>query len=308
MEYEIKTIPEDFFVREIISIKAAEKGDFSYYWLKKKDFSTLEAAETISKRLNVPLKNINFAGTKDKKAVTEQMISIKRGSKNNYDFNSGKITLEFFGFGDEPINLGSNKGNYFEIVLRNAEAPEKKNWMINYFDEQRFSEKNVEVGRAIVKRDFKKAAELLGISAEKNDFVGAIRKISKKLLRMYVHAYQSYLWNKSVSELLDSKKKIKYSLGELSVPEKKQKKFSFPIVGFGTEEKKAKEILEGEQINQRNFIIKQIPEISSEGTERDAVVNIKDLKIEDLGDKKIKLSFTLPKGCYATMFVKQLFI
>ena len=307
MGYQIKAVPEDFFVREIISIKTSEKGAFSYYWLKKTNHSTMEAAEIISKKLGIPLKKINFAGTKDKKAVTEQLISIKNGAKRNYDF--GKITLEFFGCGEEPINLGNNEGNYFEIVLRDAgKKPKEKSWMINYFDEQRFSEKNVEIGSAIVKRDFKKAAGLLKIENEKNDFVGALRKIDKKMLRMYVHAYQSYLWNKSVSELLDSKKKIKYSLGELSIPGKKPKQFSFPIIGFGTDESKVKKILDEEKITPRDFIIRQIPELSSEGTEREVVVGIKDLKIEDLGNKIIKLSFALPKGCYATMFVKQLFL
>jgi len=309
MEYSIKTVPEDFFVKEEIKLDFADKGAYSCYVLKKKNLSTIEAINLISKKLGIDAKFMNFAGTKDKKAVTEQYITIKNGPKKNFDFGNARI--DFAGYLKERINLGDNSGNYFEIILGNASrVPKERNWMINYFDDQRFSEQNVEVGRAIVKKDFKKAAGFLKreINLEGNDFVNALKQIDKKILRFYIHAYQSYLWNKSVSESFGSGRKISYCLGELYVPEKKPKKFRFPIIGFGTEENKAvKKILAEEKIEKRDFIIRQIPELSSEGTEREVIVDVNNLKIEDLGDKKIKLSFTLPKGCYATMLVKQLF-
>jgi tRNA pseudouridine13 synthase len=308
MQYTIKSAPEDFYVKEIIELKTQEKGSYAYYWLKKANLSTIEAVDIISKKLGIPKKFFNFAGTKDKIAITEQAISIKGGAKKDYDF--GNIQLTFIGYSGEPINLGTNSGNYFEIILRDAEKiPKKRNWMINYFDDQRFSDKNVDVGRAIIKKDFKTAAELLKdeIIVEGNDFVGALRQADKKIVKFYINAYQSYLWNKAVS-LLFSGKRIKYSLGELNVPDKKPKQSSFPIIGFGTDENKVKEILEEEKISTRDFVIKQMPELSSEGTEREVVVEVKDLKIEDLGSKTIKFSFSLPKGSYATMLVKELFV
>jgi len=309
MQYTIKSAPEDFYVKEIIELKTQEKGSYAYYWLKKANLSTIEAVDIISKKLGIPKKFFNFAGTKDKIAITEQAISIKGGAKKDYDF--GNIQLTFIGYSGEPINLGTNSGNYFEIILRDAEKiPKKRNWMINYFDDQRFSDKNVDVGRAIIKKDFKTAAELLKdeIIVEGNDFVGALRQADKKIVKFYINAYQSYLWNKAVSILLNSEKKISYSCGKLSVPGKKPKQFNYPIIGFGTDESKVKEILAEEKITTRDFVIKQIPELSSEGTEREVVVEIKDLKIEDLSNKTIKLCFSLPKGSYATMLVKELFV
>jgi len=309
MDYTIKSAPEDFYVKEIIELKTQGKGSYAYYLLKKTGLSTIQAVDVLSKKLNIQKKFINFAGTKDKVAVTEQAISIKNGAKKDYDFDIIKLT--FIGYSGEPINLGTNSGNYFEIVLREVEKiPKAKDWMINYFDDQRFSDKNIDVGRAVIKRDFKKAAELLKdeIKIEGNDFVGALRQVDKKIAKFYLNAYQSYLWNKAVSLLFNSKNKISYSMGKLSVPDKKPKQSSFPIIGFGTDENKVKDILEEEKITTRDFVIKQIPELSSEGTEREVVVEINDLKIEDLGSKTIKLSFSLPKGSYATMFVKELFL
>ncbi|MEM2916644.1 MAG: tRNA pseudouridine(13) synthase TruD, partial [Candidatus Woesearchaeota archaeon] len=85
--------------------------------------------------------------------------------------------------------------------------------------------------------------------------------------------------------------------------------------GFGTvPDKQLDEILKREQITTRDFVIKEFPELSSEGTERDIFAEASNLKITPLendelnpGKKKTKLTFTLPPGCYATEFVRQLF-
>src|SRR3989338_11258951 len=50
------------------------------------------------------------------------------------------------------------------------------------------------------------------------DFVGALKNVPIRLLRMYVNAYQSYLWNKTVATYLEKVgkvlKKVSYSEGE----------------------------------------------------------------------------------------------
>jgi len=330
MNYHIKTNPEDFFVREIIGLKFDDLGEFSYYNLKKTNLSTQEAVDIISKKLHITKKFVNYAGTKDKKAVTEQNISIKGGPEKDFDF--GNVKLKFLGRGKKRLNLGDNSGNYFEIIVRNIEKrPKKISCFVNYFDDQRFSGKNAETGRAIVRKDFEKAAEIIlendksygkiiqdYLERNKKDFIGALRLVDRKILRMFVHAYQSYLWNLCVSKTFEGKKcrKTRYSLGELNVPEEKTKNFSYPIAGFGTEkeDKILREVLQKEKISKRDFVIKEIPELSSEGSERSVFAELKNLKFGNLeedelnkGKKKIKISFELGKGSYATMAVKQMF-
>ena len=329
MSYLLKTIPEDFFVREIINLDFDDSGGFSYYCLKKINLSTAEAVEIISKKLYINRKFINYAGAKDKKAVTEQSISIKSGPQKNFDFEN--LKLEFLGRGEERINLGSSIGNYFEIVVRNIDKkPEKISKFVNYFDDQRFSSKNVEIGRAIVKKEFEKAAEFIlesdrkygpmikdYLEENKKNFIGALRLIDRKILRMFVHAYQSYLWNLCISENFEHYKynEIECSMGKLKVPVEETGELSFPIIGFGTEDNgTVDEILGREKITRRDFIIREIPELSSEGTEREVFAEIKNLEIgkmedDDLneGKKKIKISFELGKGSYATMAIKQIF-
>ena len=224
--YIIKQIPEDFVVKEVSNIEVKEVGGYSYYRLKKKDYTTVKAVELVGNKLRVPVKNIGFAGSKDRRAVTEQMISIK--NCNIKELVLDGIKIEFVGRGDVPISLGELEGNEFEIVIREVEEkPEKLDKFVNYFGDQRFSKNNVEIGKLIVKKKFKDAAKLLVenetnekyseyLAKNPNDSIGMLRKIPKKILIMYVHAFQSYVWNESVKKLGGSVDKI-------------------PIVGFGTE-------------------------------------------------------------------------
>ena len=126
---------------------------------------------------------------------------------------------------------------------------------------------------------------------------------------MFVHAYQSLLWNKAVAQYIEGK-----NLSAL-----KGKKF--PVFGFGTEieDEEIKgiydPILKEDGISERSFVLREMPEISCEGDERIIVSEIKGLKVSELsedelnpGIKKCTIEFELGKGEYATDAVRQMFI
>jgi len=327
--YAIKQNPTDFIVVEIINLKLDETGEHAYFWLNKKDYNTVNAIERVSGFLNIPSKNIGFAGNKDKQAVTRQAISIKdpgrRIGKDRFqNFNSDLISLEYIGRGKGQIYLGQLEGNSFEIIVRDCDKePTKVSQFINYFDEQRFSETNKEVGKAIVKGELKRACELILADCVKahllknpNDFVGAMTTLPLKVRQMHIHAYQSYIWNETVAEYLKRKYKeltfSKYSLGELAFPNISTPIVSVPIVGFSIECEDEEmmnivhEIMKKEKIQERDFIIKSMPELSVECGKRDIAVEIKGLEIEKKDEKTFLLKFSLQKGSYATMAVKRM--
>ena len=124
-----------------------------------------------------------------------------------------------------------------------------------------------------------------------------------------MHSYQSYLWNKVINTYNVSINKKNTNTHNVSIP----------ILGFGTEFKDKKiegiynQLMEKEGITQRDFIIRSLPQLSSEGTERNMFAEIKDFKIinkskDELNNKKykIKVRFTLPKASYATEVIRQL--
>ena len=293
--YKIKQKPKDFIVNEITNIKLKKKGNYSIFLLKKKNYTTEKAVQTIANKLNIPRKFIGYAGNKDKVAITIQYISIKNAKTKELELKD--IRLDFKGYLDKPVLLGDLKGNEFVIKVISNKTPKKITKMINYFGEQRFSKNNKEIGKLIVKRDFKRAVDLIiknneeqvkeYLSQNPTDYIGALRKVPLKILKLYVHSYQSYLWNEMVV-----KSNVKY----------------IPIIGFGTKiTENIKGILEKEGITSRDFIIKQIPELSSEGVERNLFVKIKNLKIEKI-EKGYIIRVTLPKGSYATEAIKQIFL
>ena len=306
--YTLKQFPEDFIVKEVSNVKINDKGKYSYYLLKKKKRNTLDVIREIAKQLRIKERLIGFAGSKDKHAVTEQVISILGKKK---EVNIDNVELKFLGKGDEPINLGDLAGNKFEIIVRNVEKiPSKITFVENYFDEQRFSKHNAQIGKHLIKKEFKEAVQLIDNPKvqqhlPKSDAVGALRKLPLRLLKMYVHAYQSYLWNETLAAQLKGKE-CKYSLGKFVFSDEK-KELSIPLIGFTELNNPViKKIMGKEKITHKDFIIKQIPELSMEGEERKAFIEVKNLEIEKKDNIKVK--FTLPKGSYATMVIRKLFL
>jgi len=304
--YVLKHIPEDFIVEEISSVKLSS-GSFAYFKLWKRNITTLEAMQKIAFALKLPLNEVSCAGNKDKIAITEQVCSVHNVSKERLEkLSFQNMKLMFLGTGPEPVHLGQLEGNNFRIIVRNLDKlPKISSKFRNLFGEQRFSTENAEIGRLIVKRDFEKAALLIArahsdvkrINAHlsQRDFVGALRCLPRKLLLLFVHAYQSLLWNKAA--MLSNENIL-------------------PIVGFGSqiEDSTTQTILKEENLKPSDFVIRELPEVSAEGGERAVWVEAKDLKIGALepdeyfpGKNKVLLEFFLPKGCYATEFIRQSF-
>ena len=304
----IKHLTKDFIVEEELKLKF-EEGNYSYYLLKKENLTTQKALEIISREFHISLKYLNIAGLKDKQAVTSQYISIYKGKESNLSLNN--LSLEFLGKGKERLKLGSLK-NKFKIVVRNLDKKYNKvNFIENYYDEQRFSKNNIEIGKALIKRDFKKACNLLNLDSENP--LNELFKIKK--LKFYLHSYQSFLFNEYLSNMINGEK-INYSLGYFSFSQKQIKNIKIPLLNFDTDLNKFpyyKEIMKKENIKLDDFIVKQIPSLIDESKERDSIIKIKDLKVkyekDELFKDKLKanLSFSLPSGSYATILIKKMF-
>jgi len=320
--YKIKQIPEDFIVTEVTKLNIQNSGNYAYFKLTKKNRNTLDVVKELAKQLRIKGKQVGFAGSKDKHAITYQHISVQFVNKDKVlATRIENVQLEFLGYGKEPISLGDLEGNKFEIIVRDAKKVTESNFVENYFDEQRFSKNNARIGKHIIKKEFKEALQLIdnekcnqSLKNNPNDFIGALKLISKRLLRMYVNSYQSFLWNETVVNYLkknnDTIKEVTYSLGKF-IFTKDFQDLKIPLIGFMSNEletdenrKIIQEIMEKENIFYQDFIIRQMPELSLEGEMRPMQIKIKDLDIDY--SENVNLKFFLPKGSYATMVVKKL--
>ena len=131
------------------------------------------------------------------------------------------------------------------------------------------------------------------LSKYPKDYIGAFRRLPKNLTKLFVHAYQSYLFNRVLSKII----------------EKEGCLFGKTINIFGYETKKEElseyeiEVLEEEKISLKDFKVKSFPEVSSRGLKREAYIKT-DIKYNILNNEVV-FKFFLKKGCYATSVMRE---
>ncbi|WP_437192449.1 tRNA pseudouridine(13) synthase TruD [Planctomicrobium sp. SH527] len=139
--------PEDFEVIERSSLPVGRSGEFAVYELRKTGWTTLDAIDKMAREIEIPRKNIEHAGLKDRHAVTTQRITIRNGPRQS--FEDGEIFLNYLGQSTRPISADDISENTFRIVLRSLSERERdaaeiaipeiqQSGVPNYFDEQRF--------------------------------------------------------------------------------------------------------------------------------------------------------------------------
>src|SRR3989344_4336985 len=202
--YIIKQIPEDFIVKEKSNLQFQLQGRYSYFLLQKKNRNTLDAIQEIAHALHLKEKDIGFAGSNDKNDITEQIISILAVKKEKVrSLQLPYLQLTFLGYKDQALTLGELEGNEFNITVRNLDSEKyvPPQYIVNYFDEQRFSEQNVQIGKLLLLKKFAEVVSLINLPSTSHhlqehthDFVGALKLIPSRLLRLYLNAYQAWLW------------------------------------------------------------------------------------------------------------------
>lgn len=235
-----------------------DRPDFLHFTLSKENKDTQYALSLVAKFLGTKVTNFGIRGTKDRRAVTAQRVSLYRYNADRVRRLNSRlrgIRLSDFGYEEKPCILGNLWGNRFQIALRKLSLPDDEvkkrvqeltvRGFINYFGTQRFGSCGVStanVGRAIIRKDWKEAVltilgprdvngslgdalktwqetgdanlalkELSGSQAfasiesrilkalTKGDYRSALMCLSRSARSLYVHAFQSLLWNKIVS-------------------------------------------------------------------------------------------------------------
>lgn len=106
--------------------EVVEKADHTYTngpylicSLKKINWDQHRAVKAIASGLGISHQRIGFAGTKDKRAVTTQYISIYKKTEDDISkLSIPDIALTSLGTMQHPIKLGELQGNMFKILIR----------------------------------------------------------------------------------------------------------------------------------------------------------------------------------------------
>lgn len=176
------------------------------------------------------------------------------------------------------------------------------------------------------------------LSENPGDYISALKTLPHNLLMMFIHAYQSFLFNKMISLRLEKGLPINdVQVGDIVMPKDKDglpnkdttveveerniskisemvqegKAFvSAPLYGHkselsgGVQGEIERKIIETENVEKEDFIIPEISSISSTGTRRSILAPVNDLEYELQGNA-LRLKFKLNKGTYATTLLRE---
>ncbi len=190
----------DFVVDEVPLYEFSGTGEHLVLKVRKKDMTTWEMVQKFSEILGCKVRDIGYAGLKDKDGLTSQYISIyKKYEQNLNNINDAKIKILQKHYHGNKLRIGHLKGNNFFIRLKkvnlvNSKKIEEalkiiqKEGMPNYFGYQRFGrdKNNYEIGKDI----------LFGKKREKN----------QKKRKFFISAYQSHLFNLWLSRRVEMNK------------------------------------------------------------------------------------------------------
>jgi tRNA pseudouridine13 synthase len=157
------------------------------------------------------------------------------------------------------------------------------------------------------------------LARQRRDFLGAFHRLPGKLCQLFVQAYQSYLFNRFLSQRMVHGLPLKTPrAGDHKANVNGEERVALPLIGYrqgfsgGQQGEIEKTILEEENVTQNMFKIPLMPRISSSGGMRVALAPIIDLSVgelsedeENAGKKMVSLSFTLRKGSYATVVLRE---
>ncbi|MDC8833099.1 tRNA pseudouridine(13) synthase TruD [Alteromonas gilva] len=140
----------DFKVREHLGYKLTGEGEHIYIELEKAGLNTAYVAEQLASFCKLPLRQVTYAGRKDKYAVTQQWFGIHLPGKAEFDWSGFTLAgtrILHTQRHNKKLRTGQLKGNTFTITLREVSDPEQvierlhraaDEGVPNYFGSQRF--------------------------------------------------------------------------------------------------------------------------------------------------------------------------
>jgi len=401
----IRQQPEDFVVEELTNRIEGANGKYLLVELAKKNWDIHHLVRELARILRISQKRFGWAGTKDKRALTKQRISIFDVSEVDIERVRLKdVELKVIGRANKRISLGDLWGNRFKITVRNIElsqeetleraraiTKELEKGVPNFFGVQRFGESRPVthiVGEAIMRGNFKEAALIYiakpfegeaeeikkarqhvsdtgdfkeglklfpvrfqferammnRLIAHPEDYRGAFKVLSPKLAQMFLHAYQSYIFNIILSRRIGEGLSIHEAYdgdivcfrNEMGMPDTSRLQrvtkdnleginnlinrgrafVTAPLVGYDTQLAEGKPgeiergVISGLNIDLEGFRVPAMSELASKGLRREVILPFKpgfSAAADELneGKTKLMLEFTLQKGGYATTVLRE---
>src|SRR2546422_244603 len=313
----LKATADDFVVEEISSPPPpAIDGSYTIAALRVRNWETNRLVRELARGLHISRRRIGFAGTKDKRPLTTHLFSFENVPPEAIK----ALRMEDVdAYVANPIEGEGTESYEVRAALRDTG---------DVHAALRSYPKSYGFEKAILNH----------LAARPGDYVGALQQLPFNLLLMFVHGYQSYLFNQILSERMRRAIPIHEPVaGDIVLPADKcglpdrdrtidvtcdnlervrdrcrEGKAWVSAVLFGSESEFAagevgqieKGVVAKEGLRAEDFIIPEIPRISSKGSRREILAPLHDLAVT-LADNSLNLSFASTRGSYATCLVRE---
>lgn len=290
------------------------RGNYIILHVQKVELTTWDMIAIFAEFLAIPAQKIGYAGLKDKHATTTQYISLEsKHERALHNFQHKQIKILDRVRHSHSIRMGDLAGNRFSINLYGVDAigagkVEKiarkivKSGLPNYFGYQRFGH------------------DASSIEQSKEMIKGELFIEDAKLKSFLISVYQSYYFNEWLKKRVliskeDRKNELVLFSGDVYVS--KNKEFFTPKE-IPTKEYNAKKfaltgLLCGRDTFRAKYEAREIEKefddefLQEKGDRRNALVYPGDIECKYIKEqKRLNISFTMPKGSYATVFLESI--
>ncbi len=320
--------PEGFMVIEPRPLDIA--GDSLLYFVKKINTTTHNAAECLKSITKA--RKISYSGLKDKNAIAFQYMTIEHAETSPRIIEEPKCGIKAWLVkrNTRELQPGEHYWNFFRIqlILKKPVEPNETTWIVekpfpNYYGPQRFGtcKPDTHISGLLLLRGYQELARYLQ-RGEREEVLNEKHGIPPNITRLLVQAYQSYLFNKTLSRLVTEyyndiedimkSKEITRRQVRLYCP---SKMISVPA-GILPEPKLLwnssretlwirilKEVIAEEGAE---TYVKQFPRYKLRGGIRPLLSYPCSLKMQ-VQKSNVVLRFILPRGSYATVFLREYF-
>lgn len=115
--------PEDFIVEELPAYQPSGQGEHIYLFVQKYNMAGSELVSVLARHFGVRECDVGYAGLKDRRAVTRQVVSIHAPGRKPEDFPSighERLQVLWADLHTNKLRRGHLKGNRFAIKIRRA--------------------------------------------------------------------------------------------------------------------------------------------------------------------------------------------
>lgn len=316
----IRSVAEDFSVKENLSFEPSGAGEHVFLYLEKKGENTEFVARQLARFASVRQRDVSYAGLKDRHAVTCQWFSVWLPGKADPDwtqFQTDAIKVLQVARHARKLKRGVLSGNSFKLVIRDWQGDKDKtvqqleqikaHGIANYFGPQRFGNQGQNVSKALAMFD------------------GA--KVGREQRSIYLSAARSYLFNQILASRIAQHNWNQPLAGDVyqfdlshscfhsehadaEIIRRLALKEIHPtgvLWGQGASDVSADALaLELAVINAHEPLAQGLIANGVERDRRALRVNVQDLSWQFVDGSVLELGFTLPAGSYATSLLREI--